>query len=781
LFVDGLDHLPQRERDALAGSLFDALPPQCRLVVASRAQLPHRFELMFNNGAAVRVTSRELRFDENEARSYLTNEMYASVGADALYLSEGWPAGLRQMHEFAATHRGQPLSREMLAEEMSRNSALNAYFSDVLRQQPEEVRSLVERLSILEEMTAELVDSLSDSPSATFSTLVHENLFIVAVNDHPHWYRFHRTFSAWLRHNRSTADGATTINRAVDWLFRNGHYQQAQRYVAGVGNADFLAKLLISSGGLSLVFRGGPVVTRILQSLPLAVVQSNPALELVRLYRLVQSGEITVARANFEDLKERTNGFAATGSNFAPTVADGVVMELLLSLYEDRTLGPQALINAEASLGTDQSDGAIRPSVIRELLSWSYYHAGNFQRARTSGRESVDLCLREGIPYVRIYAYLAIGLTELADGNADEAAGIYGLAEDEANRHFGAECNQVMAAQILGAEISLARNQLAEARDVTASWSEGVAHGDGWVDLHASLYRTLSSALRALGDSPAALAVLDKAKHMARERRLWRLEQILENHQLREACLGGNLELAGRIARTLQNEHPRSVSLHHQGWRVWFTRPPALARYALQLNDLTACAIALQDIDDQLRLGRGNHNLLHLERDILETRMLFERGDENYVRPLARALGHAAKARLLRPFLDDAPMMVVILTRYAEAMERPREIRAFLAELLGTVTSGQRGGMGGEMAGAPDPGSVPGTRETLSKREAEVLTLICEGLTSKEVARHLRISINTVLTYRKALYRKLCATTRSQLILAARERHISRLPPVAPR
>ncbi len=54
-------------------------------------------------------------------------------------------------------------------------------------------------------------------------------------------------------------------------------------------------------------------------------------------------------------------------------------------------------------------------------------------------------------------------------------------------------------------------------------------------------------------------------------------------------------------------------------------------------------------------------------------------------------------------------------------------------------------------------GKLPATppTETLSEREQEIVACIVRGMTNKEVAEHLFISVNTVLTHRKNISRKL--------------------------
>lgn len=52
----------------------------------------------------------------------------------------------------------------------------------------------------------------------------------------------------------------------------------------------------------------------------------------------------------------------------------------------------------------------------------------------------------------------------------------------------------------------------------------------------------------------------------------------------------------------------------------------------------------------------------------------------------------------------------------------------------------------------------------LSERETEVLTLLMKGLSTKEIAGHMRLSINTIQTYRKRLFDKINAKNAVELV-----------------
>lgn len=77
------------------------------------------------------------------------------------------------------------------------------------------------------------------------------------------------------------------------------------------------------------------------------------------------------------------------------------------------------------------------------------------------------------------------------------------------------------------------------------------------------------------------------------------------------------------------------------------------------------------------------------------------------------------------------------------------------------------------LAGVPQPAErdEPAITllEPLTPREAEVLRLIASGLSNREIAAQLHLSVNTVKMYASQLYRKLGASRRTEAVARARE------------
>ncbi|MBF5003455.1 LuxR C-terminal-related transcriptional regulator [Diaphorobacter caeni] len=69
----------------------------------------------------------------------------------------------------------------------------------------------------------------------------------------------------------------------------------------------------------------------------------------------------------------------------------------------------------------------------------------------------------------------------------------------------------------------------------------------------------------------------------------------------------------------------------------------------------------------------------------------------------------------------------------------------------------------------PKPEETP-SGEYLSKREREILKMVANGLSNREISEHLHLSYYTVETHVKRIYRKLCVNSRAMAVRAALER-----------
>ena len=124
---------------------------------------------------------------------------------------------------------------------------------------------------------------------------------------------------------------------------------------------------------------------------------------------------------------------------------------------------------------------------------------------------------------------------------------------------------------------------------------------------------------------------------------------------------------------------------------------------------------------------------------------------------LESALVAAEPQRLRRPFLDEKSTFKPLLTSLLQDGTRVPE---FVVDLLDR--------MSGEAAAASGDGRsaivVP-----LTEREGLMLRYLASTLTNSDISRALYISLNTVKTHQRMIYRKLAVNDRRDAVARGRE------------
>jgi LuxR family maltose regulon positive regulatory protein len=160
------------------------------------------------------------------------------------------------------------------------------------------------------------------------------------------------------------------------------------------------------------------------------------------------------------------------------------------------------------------------------------------------------------------------------------------------------------------------------------------------------------------------------------------------------------------------------------------------------------------------------------------------------VNTLARALSLAEPEGFVRAFVEEGPPMARLLYEAAARGIAPDYAGKLLAAFEATTkdqgprtkdkgersfpSAGPSTGSGGPSGQAVRPlgglgaGSSWDPVEPLSERELEVLQLIAKGLSNREIAARLVLSLNTVKAHTRNIYGKLEVHSRTQAIVRGR-------------
>jgi LuxR family maltose regulon positive regulatory protein len=167
------------------------------------------------------------------------------------------------------------------------------------------------------------------------------------------------------------------------------------------------------------------------------------------------------------------------------------------------------------------------------------------------------------------------------------------------------------------------------------------------------------------------------------------------------------------------------------------------------------------DLLDRLLIAAQKAGWIHKTIQILILRALALHADgrrDGALAALGRALTLAEPGGYVRTFIDHRRPMAHLLRQAAERGVAPSYTGQLLAVFGDQIATQEQGTK-------PVP---PPLVEPLSEREIEVLQLIAEGLTNRQIGERLFISPGTVKAHTSNIYGKLDVRSRTQAVARAR-------------
>lgn len=242
----------------------------------------------------------------------------------------------------------------------------------------------------------------------------------------------------------------------------------------------------------------------------------------------------------------------------------------------------------------------------------------------------------------------------------------------------------------------------------------------------------LAKVLAARGHIDDALDTLVQARRLLPTQSA--LQAAITTTEARIDLRIGDLDRARRV---IQN-------MHRNGLRLGLE-----AQLAIADGDAEAAAAKL----DQLPIGETPRG--RLDRALLTARIELLRDQRRAARrALSEALAIAESHHLVRPFFEDGAQLWPLLT--SELGRRPRSTLAWALQR-------ENDRLAEVEAQAPDHDpNVAARLGTLTGREREILNLLASDRSVRQLADDLHISMNTIRTHIKSIYRKLGVTTRAE-------------------
>jgi LuxR family transcriptional regulator, maltose regulon positive regulatory protein len=755
LVIDDVHELHPDEALRQLELLVMRAPAGLRFVFATRHDLRlglHRLRL---EGELTEIRAADLLFSRDEARALFEAAGIPLSGPALESLhdrTEGWAAGLRLA---ALSLAGHPDPDRFAAEFSGSERTVAEYLlAEVLDRQPEPVRRLLLRTSVLERVNGELADLLTEDAGGErlLQELEQTNAFVVSLDARRSWFRYHRLFADLLQlelRGTSPAELPALHAAAARWYADHGYPVEAIRHAQAVPDWGLAARLLsdhwvgLGLGGL------GATAYDLLTRFPADVLAADAELA-------ARMAGVQLFHGSLEEA-DRYLTLAAEGLASVPADRRGrsqvVLAVVRMRLARQRGDLPAAAEQAQRLLAPAGAADSARLGLGEELRALALINLGiaevwtaRFDEAERHLDQGIALARRMGRPFLEV-----TGLAHRA---------------------------QLVSWQSFprGAQLSTQAIEMAGRHGWTAEPIAGVAHS------------ALGMAMLAQGRLEEGERSLEQAERILRTEvepaagmRLHYARGLLELVSGRPHAALGPFQAAERLAEVLVTEHTLASRLRShvlqtlvrlgQAHRVdealagmdgperdsWEMRN-ATAVLRLAQDDPAAAAAALAPVIDG-SVPLVNAHLWEVQAFLLDAIARDTLGDAPAARrALEHALDLAQPDNLAFPFLlDPAPGL----------LERHRRLgtahAAFISEILNLLAGRKPAPPGGAER------AERGLREPLSHSEVRVLRYLPTKLSAPEIADQLYLSVNTVKTHMRHVYDKLGVHRRHEAVERARD------------
>lgn len=332
----GLDDLYLIDNPVLVddlGQILTRLPANVRAVVTSRWDPAFSVHQPRLEGRLVELRAVDLAFAPDEARALVEavsgQELTDRSASTLVDRTDGWAVGLQLA---AVALKGAPDVTAAIDGFAGDDRLVSEYLAaEVLdRQEPEVCRFLL-RTSVLEWLSPELCEAVTQEPGARemLELVSGRSLFLVPLDRRGQRHRYHPLFAELLRLRLRRDDPDAPPHRhrlAARWLLDHGHVEEAIDHFLRAGD-DQVAAEIISHRGRELYERGESVtlvrwMTTIVESGP----ESTVGTELNLLAAQVGADASAGATETYRRLVRRgglTHEERATADAFFAVLAHG--------------------------------------------------------------------------------------------------------------------------------------------------------------------------------------------------------------------------------------------------------------------------------------------------------------------------------------------------------------------------------------------------------------------------------------------------------------------------
>jgi LuxR family maltose regulon positive regulatory protein len=705
----------------------------------------------------------------NEEVAALLGEGFNDAEIDTITRAvQGWPAALRLLSRAPETARA--IANAQAGVEVRLPLSMSMYFDDVVipRLAPDDVETLTS-LAVLERFTSKMLPAMPP-PACDWQSvqaLLHHGNYLLPLDQTFNWIEVNPAFGQHLRgrvQHRSTDRFERLKEFAASWCADNGFAAEAVRHARQLRDPKRAAEIIEHAGAIVVELTASPALDLTLD-LPPQRVRDLPLLFFSQIYHRIRHARYRQARMAYDKGFAITGGFTEISPNADPLLVAAWVQifKILFASIDDVRVSHEDIEYAEGLMIECLDQHPSLAAAFASVIVWAHIENGHIEQANRICHMVFD----PTTSVIKITLFLHVHWSNLLLMDGTIASAIYHIeqAQTLAQIECGTDSYEVLIPQLKRGILYYEQDQLPEASTCLLPALGRLRTINGWVRIYGEALTVAVAVEIGLGNHDRAEAQLRAGEQFAVLRELPRLKAILATERAHLKMNAGDY----RAARDLLESPQLAELLTYSGTDGYTLLPRASvflanARLHIELNRPREALTILAEMGTIFACNPDAR--LRFIHHVLSMRASFDlRRYNSAVEHMLAALDVASTTGLVRRAREQAtPLLTVYDWAKRNGKAVPQRLQDFVCQVLSCGEAG------------PRPPEAPFPREktsvnrlALSPREAEIITLVAEGLSAKEIALRLGISEGTVKSHRKKIHDKLGVSSRSQAILKARE------------
>jgi LuxR family maltose regulon positive regulatory protein len=734
-------------------------PSHCHVVITTRTEPQLPLATLRAQNQLIEIDAVALRFDMQETQAFLDSTKPGALGhADVRLLqrkTEGWPAALR----IIAAMRPQSGSglREYVHNLSGSQRSIAAYLAEMLEGLPVELVDFMLRTAILDRLSGPLCEAVTGSRSnhTILATLAQRQMLLTPLDSDGVWFRYHTLLAEYLA-QRLEADRAIDVSelhgRAARWYASRELWTDAVQHAIAAGDSD-RAITWINNCAMNLIKRG--------DLFTLLEWQRQFPDELMRgqcEVRLAIGWGLALALRFDEALKLATDiegDIAATHPPDKKLLCECQAIRSVAIALKDDSERAQPLAQACVNGSSDPWTANVASNVVR----FGHTKAGDLKQFYATPWIPYSVEEDRRNVFASVYRHCLNGLAEERQIRLVAADGHYREGLRIAEQNVGP--NSIVAAlpASLIARIRYEQGQLDEAEAWVIDRLSLIGSAT-MLDCVWSAYFVLARTAAARMNVERARTLLERAENQAVTRDWGRLSAGVIAEQARLYLNDGRLDEAAacvdRLERLVRKyPAPRPCAWSEIEWYHKLARAHLLGKQARPEDAISI----LQQLKSEVEAVQHRQFLICVAMHLSAVQLVAGKVAEAASR-FRRVLAACAAAGLYQTVLDEGPVISELLQTIRESGNITMDLLPYIDRL---VAGSQRAGQGRLTSTFTATPILSG----LSPRETDILKLIAQGLSNKEIARSLYIGPETVKSHLKSVFGKLGVERRAQAVSRA--------------